>query len=66
MSGDRDGLLDAWNDCQRVRVMYEATLTLAADLLMEWYDDDLDPEAVVRLKAATRTYLLNAPVGGRV
>lgn len=63
MSGERDPLLDALTDVKRQKAMYEASLTLAADLLIEWYDEDLDAEAVPRLKAATRSFLLNVPVG---
>lgn len=63
---NRDGLLDALANCRRVRAMHEAALAIAVDLLIEWHDQHPDPNELVRLRAETRTFLLNAPVGTRL
>lgn len=61
-----DVFLGAITDCQRQKAMYEASLTLAVDLLIEWNDDELDADSLTRLRAETRSFLMNVPVGGRL
>lgn len=61
-----DVFLDAITECQRARATAEASLVLAVDLLIEWNDGKLDKTEKTRLSAATRSFLLNCPVGGKV
>lgn len=58
MSGNRDGLLDAWD-------VLRADLTTATDLLYRWADDKISADDLRHLHADTRTFLLNIVVGGR-
>lgn len=61
----RDWLLDGWRDEQQRAARIEASLVHAIDLLTEWIDDELNENAEARLMIATRTFLLNVPIGGR-
>jgi hypothetical protein len=53
-------------DCERRASIMEANIVLAAQLLTEWVDPELDELGVQRLRTSTRSFLLNLPIGGRV
>lgn len=70
MSGERDALLDAWDQIRIDLVKADANLWRARELLLEWmnlHDEDATDDTVDaalwldRLRVETRAFLLSTP-----